>query len=70
MTTVAFKISLQLAKKPTEAGVTQLTADVQRYLSHMLDVAKVDGAPIEKSDVLIVSRARSKAGPSGVTRGV
>jgi hypothetical protein len=67
MTTVAFKISLQLAHKPSEAGVAQLRADVKRYLSHMLDVAQIDGAEIEKSDVFIVP-PRRKAGPSGVTR--
>jgi hypothetical protein len=69
MTTVAFKVSLQLAHKPTEAGVAQLRDDVKRYLSHMLDVARVDGAEVERSDVFIVPSARRKAGQSGVTRG-
>jgi len=70
MTTVAFRISLQLADKPTEAGVAQLRDDVTRYLSHMLDVAQIDGARVEKSDVLIVRRARRRiAGKSGVIRG-
>ena len=68
MTTVAFRISLQLAQKPTEAGVAQLQDDVKRYLSHMLDVARIDGAAVEKSDVFVVPPARRKAGPSGVTR--
>jgi hypothetical protein len=68
MTTVAFRISLQLAQTPTEAGVAQLRDDVKRYLSHMLDVAQVDGAAVEKSDVFIVPPARRKAGVSGVTR--
>ena len=71
MTTVAFKISLQLAEKPTEAGVVQLRNDMQRYLSHMLDVAQIDGAQVEKSDVRIVERRRRRiAGLSGVIRGV
>ena len=70
MTTVAFKISLQLADKPTEAGVAQLRNDMQRYLSHMLDVAQIDGAQVEKSDVRIVERRRRRiAGLSGVIRG-
>ena len=69
MTTVAFRISLQLADKPSEAGVAQLRDDVKRYLSHMLDVAKVDGAAIERSDVSVVP-PRRKAGPSGVTRSI
>lgn len=70
MTKVAFKISVQLAEKPTEAGVAQLRDDVQRYLSHMLDVAQIDGAQVEKSDVWIVRSARKKiAGLSGVLRG-
>ena len=70
MTTVAFKISLQLADKPTEAGVAQLRNDMQRYLSHMLDVAQIDGAQVKKSDVRIVERRRRRiAGLSGVIRG-
>ena len=69
MTTVAFRISVQLAHKPTEAGVAQLRDDVKRYLSHMLDVAQVDGAEVEKSDVSVVRPARRKAAPSGLTRG-
>ena len=69
MTTVAFKISLQLAEKPTEAGVAQLRDDVQRYLSHMLDVAQIEGAQVEKSDVHVVRRRRRIAGLSGVPRG-
>lgn len=70
MTTVAFRISLQLADKPTEAGVAQLRDDVRRYLSHMLEVAQIDGAQVEKSDVCIVRRGRRRiAGTSGVIRG-
>jgi hypothetical protein len=68
MTTVAFKVSLQLADKSTEAGVAQLRDDVKRYLSHMLDVAQVDGAPVERSDVFIVPSGRKKiAGLTGDT---
>ena len=70
MTTVAFRISLQLADKPTEAGVAQLRDDVKRYLSHMLEVAQIDGAQVERSDVFIVRHGRRRiAGMSGVTRG-
>ena len=68
MTTVAFKVSLRLAHKPTEEGVAQLRDDMRRYLSHMLDVAQVDGAAVEKSDVFIVSPARRKAGAAGMAR--
>ncbi len=68
MATVDFRISLQLAHKPTEAGVQQLSDDMRRYLLHMLKVAKVDGAEIEKSDILIIQSARRKAGPSGISR--
>jgi hypothetical protein len=69
MTTVAFKVSLRLAHNPTDEGVAQLRDDVKRYLSHMLDVAQIDGAQIEKSDVFVVRRTRKKiAGLSGVTR--
>jgi hypothetical protein len=70
MTTVAFKISLQLAHKPSEEGVAQLRDDLKRYVSHMLDVAQIDGAQVEKSDVRIVRPGRRRiAGPSGVIRG-
>jgi hypothetical protein len=71
MTTVAFRISLQLADKPTEAGVAQLRDDVSRYLSHMLEVAQIEGAQVEKSDVFIVRRARTRiSGAAGVIRSV
>ena len=53
MQTVAIQISLQLVDAPTEEGVVQLKQDVKRYLSHMLDVARIDGVHVQKTDVAI-----------------
>jgi hypothetical protein len=69
MTTVAFKISFQLANSPSKEGVAQLKADMKRYLSHMLDVAQIDGAQVEKSDLSVVASEREIAGLSRAIRG-
>lgn len=70
MTTIAFKISLELAHAPSEEGVAQLSNDLRRYLCHMLDVAQIDGEQVESSDVSVVASGRRRiAGMPGVTRG-